>query len=409
MSEIMRWRFIDPHNQSEVAERNSTISAIDSWWREFRSRAGDLGALFSGTARWDVPEWMAQHLGGIHPELMWEFGPGVQRTGHRLVITPESSHHLRPLVSAILARAPAIEGWEFYAHRLAESLEMAQQSVEGRTNRNLDDLGFRASIGEHQRVDLNFTSFRATGKESSLFEAAFIAVEMLLGEECLNNWVGVIDVDRAGPTKRLTSLFKKSKRLPIDRLHDTVHALIASMREQLPARPHHEWVRDAPWTLWELEPKPASECGQEDLFVARSGNPVQWTAAHSGGIFCSERFSRCGETFCYLKMDGSEGLPGGGVADKAEIEDALDAALAPKELGCHVGSGSGRRYAYIDLALTDLDRGIDVAKECLKEGRVPQRSWIQFHDSALAAEWVGIYEDTPPPPLPDFSSQRGQK
>jgi len=32
---------------------------------------------------------------------MWEFGPAVNKEGHRLVITPESAHHLRPLVNRI--------------------------------------------------------------------------------------------------------------------------------------------------------------------------------------------------------------------------------------------------------------------------------------------------------------------
>jgi hypothetical protein len=124
-----------------------------------------------------------------------------------------------------------------------------------------------------------------------------------------------------------------------------------------------------------------------------------WTAAHGGGLFCSERFSRCGETFCYVKLDGSQVLAEERVADKSKIEDALDAALKPSKLGCSIGGGTGLRYSYIDLALTDVDKGIERIRHALQAAQVPNRSWIQFFDTDLAAEWVGIYDDCPPPPL----------
>jgi Ca2+:H+ antiporter len=43
---------------------------------------------------------------------MWEFGRAIATDGHRLVITPETVKELRPLVDELLARAPAIPGWE---------------------------------------------------------------------------------------------------------------------------------------------------------------------------------------------------------------------------------------------------------------------------------------------------------
>lgn len=66
------------------------------------------------------------------------------------------------------------------------------------------------------------------------------------------------------------------------------------------------------------------------------------------------------------------------------------------------GSGTGLRYTYLDLALVDLDQGIQVIRKRLQEGGVPKRSWIQFFDADLAAEWIGIYDDSPPPPMPSF-------
>ena len=103
----MRWRFIDPNNRPEIAEREAIIAKIDSWWRTFQERTADLSALFSRKVEWDLAEWMWQHLQDIDPKLMWEFGPAVGKKGHRLVITPEDRHDLRPLVREILAQIKA--------------------------------------------------------------------------------------------------------------------------------------------------------------------------------------------------------------------------------------------------------------------------------------------------------------
>ena len=184
--------------------------------------------------------------------------------------------------------------------------------------------------------------------------------------------------------------------MKLDRLKGTVDAAVESIRDQLPPSPHYEWVEAAEWTLWKLKPEPSDDfAGQADLFVGKSPNPAMWMAAHSKRPFFSGRFSRCEETFCYLKVDGAEGLDDSRFADKSEIEDALDEALVPRGLGCQIGGGLGLRYAYVDLALTNVPEAIIAIRERLQAGGVPKRSWILFFDSDLANEWVGIYDDTP--------------
>jgi hypothetical protein len=405
----MRWRIIDPANAREAAEREAVIQKIDAWWKTFQAKTGDLSALFSGKAKWDLPEWMHHHFSAIDPNMMWEYGPAVQGEGQRLVMTPESAHHLRPLAHAIRKRAPAIKGWEFYEYRLPESLESTRLTVQGRVECDVSDFNVKVSRGMQHRIDLEFTSpSLAAADQKQGSHAAFIATETLLGEQMLNEWIGGINFT-PGKTGVLKGIFGgKAKPLPhffgLDRLNDTVDAVKNSIIDQLPSRPHFEWVNDdnpdVNWTVWKLKPEQADDyAGQQDLFVGRSASPEMWTTAHTGELFSSKRFSRCGETFCYVKIDGSEGLGEGGFADKAEIEDALDAALRPAKLGCQIGGGMGRRYAYVDLALVDVMKGIEAVRRCLRSGKVPKRSWVQFFDSDWGAEWVGIYNDSPAPPM----------
>jgi hypothetical protein len=405
----MRWRFLDPDDPQELSVQKIILADIDAWWSEFASKTEQLQAHFSRQASWDLPEWMATHLERIQPGLMWEFGPGVCEEGHRLVITPESKRHLRPLVTTILARAPRIAGWEFYPYRLPESLELARISVNARVGYDISDFQVQVRLGENNRIDVCFFSPNIESVEDKQARhAAFVATESLLGEQCLDRWIGAIEVAPLPSTGGLRGLFRRDKKLPpgivpLERMQDTVAAVVGSVTEQLSDRPHYAWIDEANGTVWKLKPELREDyIEQTDMFVGKSINPPLWTAAHSGDLFYSERFSRCGETFCYVKLDGSEGLDEEKFADKGEIEDALDEVLKPNQLGCRVGGGHGQRYSYIDLALVDVERGIEAVRQRLQEGNVPKRSWIQFFDADLAAEWIGIYDDSPPPPMPEF-------
>lgn len=405
----MRWLFYNPHDDAEARCHASLLDRIDAWWDAFSAKTADLKALFSRKSEWDLPEWMEDWLGAIDPRLMWEYGRAIQGDGHRLVITPETEKGLRPLCASILERAPRLEGWEFYPYRLAEGVDDAQATVEARTGGDLKGVSVEVKTGKHHRVDLTYRSPRTTGDaDQQAFNDAFVATETLLGEECLDKWVGAIEARPVARAGFLAGRLKRGKPvnlIPLTRLQETVGSLIGGLRDQLPNQPCHRWVADAEWTAWELTPTQDDDYPQQsDLFVARSPLSTMWTAAHNGGLFYSERFSRCNETFCYVKLDGSEGLEEMRFADKAKIEDALDAALRPDGLGCSIGGGTGLRYSYIDLALTDLFRGVDVVRRVLRAGNMQRRSWIEFFDADMVDEWVGIYDDSPPPPRDDDTS-----
>ena len=78
--------------------------------------------------------------------------------------------------------------------------------------------------------------------------------------------------------------------------------------------------------------------------------------------------------------------------------DAINELLIPDRLGCQIGGGTGLVYSYVELALTDVDAALRRIRQRLRAGRMPIRTWVLFHDSDLCGEWVGIYDDAPPPP-----------
>ncbi len=369
---------------------------IDAWWSAFEAKSPDIDALFSRKEEWDLVEWMQEHLGQIHPQLMWEFGPAVHTEGHRLVITPESRRDLRPIVDSVLKRAPKMDGWEFYAYRIPEDFEMAVQTVEARSGGDISETSFRASIGEYNRIDLVFVAEDYSDDDEQAFSDVFVAAETLLGEEILEKWIGIIETEAA-------STAGSDELHSIRELQPRVNELIAQIRSGLPDQPYHKLPEEQQWTLFELEPEEADDYPfQWDIFVGKTMIEPLWRNAHSNQTFDSVRYSRHGEIFCYVKIDGADGLDEDGFADKGEIEDALEEALRAAEVGCVIGGGTGLRYAYVDLALADLEQGAEVVKRVLREGKIPERSWILFYDTDLAARWIGIWDNTPTPLLPEF-------
>jgi hypothetical protein len=385
------WIWINPQDRTAARRKEQLLERIDQWWDAFRARAADLDDLFSGRAKWDVAAWMHSHLQAIDERLMWEFGPSP--VGHQLVITPESHKPLRPLVATVLERAPRLGGWAFSPYRVPESEDLARQMVEARTGAPLPDrLTARASVGEQNRIDLVVESpaFPKSGKRQALHQA-FVAVESLLGEEALDKWVGVVEVERSRPGR---------SSLPPARLKPTVDALIGSLRDQLPAAPL--LAAELPDTGAVLKGQPDEHDdypAKADLLVASTMQPKILAAALQDPAFYSERFSRHGERFAYVKIDGRDGP--GKFADRSEMEDALDPVLRQAGAGCVFGGGTGLRYSYIDLALTDVPRAIAAIRPVLQDGGLSRRTWLQFADCEWRDEWLGLWDDTPPPPTDD--------
>jgi hypothetical protein len=213
--------------------------------------------------------------------------------------------------------------------------------------------------------------------------------------------VGPILVDPL-PRQRAFVLFGKTTvgtphSVPIEKLPTRAAAEIALIESALPEQPFFQQAAGGYW-LYERKPRPALDYADEDDLLVSTGLVEGLYQGVRAGAFSSHTFSRAGETFCYLKIEGSAGLDGSAFADRGALEEALDDKLVEAGLGAHVGGGSGLRYAYVELALLDLPRAVELVRRVLREGRVPLRSWILFHDAALASEWLGIYPSTPPPP-----------
>jgi hypothetical protein len=383
----MRFRF---HEGPRSAEQQQVSTAIDAWWAAFRANAASIDAMFKGRAEFDLPAFMQEHLDRVDERVMWEFGPALRGGKHRLIFTPERVRHLRPLVDELLRRSPNDLGYEFYFGRQPESLELVAATVEGRTAQDIAGWRVAVRINERMGLEVRVVPRREQLTDESILGAASVAVEGVLGEPFLDEFCDSIEVSS-----------EEARGVPFEALADTVRAAVEQSQQTLANAPLVEFGDTLKWTMFKLEPRAADDYPhQVDLFVGKTVHVPMWRCAHTAG-FSSRRFSRVGETFCFLKLDGKDAALEG-FADKSEIEDALTAVLTPASLGAVIGGGTGLRYSYIDLALTDVERAVPVIRERLQRGRLGRRCWLQFYDDALAAEWVGLWPDSPEPPgLPD--------
>lgn len=384
-----RWRF--PHPGEEEA-RARVLARIDGWWRAFASNARHLEAHFTLGARFDVAGFMASELGAVAPELTWELGRGLQG-GRRLVITPNGHRYLRPLVSVLLGRAPTLNGWEFHAWRPAEPLAEARASAEARTGlRTPADCRVQLRQNEHGLVQARVRSRAFTGPEDLEGRKLCVALlEALAGEELTDAWVGELVLQRTP----LVSITFGGAWTPLEFLVPSLRGAMAQHLARLPSKPLWEET-ERTWTRLGLKAETGPDFPERgDVVRARTCVPRMWVNFHTGLPFDSCRHSRVGETFCYLKLEGTEHA---GFVAPGALEAVLHAALVEARLGCVVGAAPGLVYSYIDLALTDVPRALALLLPRLREARVPLRSWLLFFDDALGAEWVGVYDETPPPP-----------
>ncbi|MBZ0137936.1 MAG: hypothetical protein K8I27_16390 [Planctomycetes bacterium] len=385
----MRWLYPDPDDREENAARSAVVSRIERWWDAFIDNADEIKRAFTDDSDLDIPDFMRGTIEQIDQRLGWEFGPAIDGDGDRLVITPEHNLALRPLADAIIARAPEIEGWEFHHSRPAEPPNVARAAVEAETENELGRCHVHTKIDEMNRVALKFVLPDAFDRELAALQGT-IAAEALLGEEMFARWTGRIEVveDKDGPGW-----------VELDDLWGELFKRVAEIDAGLRDTPLVLNVDRLQWGLWRLSPPHKDEYPrQQDLIMGSSALESMSACAQLGQGFDSRRYSRAGETFCFLKFDGEGRKIAARMEERKVVEPAVNEALVSGGLGVVVGTGTGKKYSYLDLALTDVPGAIPVIVNQMRAAKVANRSWLLFHDAHLADEWVGVYGDTPPPP-----------
>lgn len=383
----MRFRFQDPANIAESSGRHQMVTKIDHWWSQFRSRTKDLEAAFEGSDDWDIVEWMGRELAAVDEEISWQFRPSALKGRHELALSPDHDPSKVWLIKQILKQAPSIPDWDFSIFRNAVGIEECVARTLETTGIDLSNSTVSVHEGNANQINFVFYFDRLPADEDVLLEATLIAVEMLLGEEEMMLWAGEFEAVDSQKPHDATMRF-----VPLAQVPHAVQSVKESITERLPVEPFWTRVEELQWAAFELKPSEALDYARrDDLLTAVTCDPDLAAGTFEAHAFASQRFSRSGETFCFVKVD-ERGSVESGFAEREDMEEAVRSTLESQELGCLVGSGTGLRYTYLELALTDLDEALNAIRETLQEGQVSRRSWVLFHDAVLGNEWFPIYE-----------------
>ena len=120
---------------------NADYLETESFWHWFEDVANDLALNLENPA---IVRELDRRVRGLHPELSWEIGPGLERAC-QLVISPNLNPGLRTTAREIVARAPDISSWEFHPARQAKDWDYV--------------LEFRTDSGAGIRIDSSAWTF----------------------------------------------------------------------------------------------------------------------------------------------------------------------------------------------------------------------------------------------------------
>ena len=231
-------------------------------------------------------------------------------------------------------------------------------------------------------------------------EAAEELVQLLVGDELSERWIGRVSVTPAARGGLLTVLNTRSEErgaLPLAELHPSACAAVEGLQRGLAQQAAATSKNCDDWVLFELEPEPAVDyAAQDDLVLASTRLPELKKSFLRGDPFFSGRFTPAGDLFAYLKYESRERIGEARLRERGILEKALTRALHEGD-GSVFGVGVGLRYSYIDLAISNAACVETKILPALRSLEISERSWLLFHDTPLVADWIGVYAGTPAP------------
>jgi hypothetical protein len=304
-----------------------------------------------------------------------------------------------PLAQLLLAQAPSTLGLTLSLGRCAVPLELALAEVEQAYGVALGRASLRAGFGRGHLLEITLGVPGGNGSENEQIAAESL-VRAVLGDRLFETWVGAVHASvepRLGSLRVLDVRAPRSK-LQVQELFDTVAAAVRGVLSGLPERSHAERARSGAqaaeeWTMLEVEAAPGAAGGRkEDLVLASTCTPELLRCFLDEAPCASRRFSRVGESFVYVSYVDELTSMEQRLARRSELESALSSGLTG--VGAVTGVGLGVSTSYLDVALCNLETGLERLVSNLRAHGAPRDSIVQFFDSELSEEWLSIWPDS---------------
>ncbi len=168
---------------------------IDEFWAFWARRRDALAEVVGKTEMPDdLIEEVTEAVNALHPDLAWEFGPGV-RAEEAFAVCGEGDANLRLLAERWRAAAPEDPGFDFFSTRQPMSEPWNQRLTYEGVELPLSDLRFRTERDDLRRIihlQAYHPRFPDMDREAA-GRALFIMLDQALGEDGVERWLGGIE------------------------------------------------------------------------------------------------------------------------------------------------------------------------------------------------------------------------
>jgi hypothetical protein len=385
-----RWYTVDSSAKAEYRQKERTLARIDEFWAEFKKVEPKLRCLNFDKNKKGIDfqsDWISKQTIKVHPDLMWELGPGHGKGTYKLDFSVVGHDDLTYIAKTMVQRAPKVPRWSFSAYKRPVPFNDVNMMYKMRGHiGNAPEFHADFSLGKDNLIDVTVTTPAATGDAKKNAAIILLLSDVILGEENSDIWLGQFIAKKTKPLPKF-DYETASKRFAND-FYAKQKELLAS----LPSVPYYKLEKFGTFGLFTLP----LDLGFTRQTISTSADKLCHALVYSRR-FHSKRFSKFDEKFVYLQIPEA-GENSTFVERRGKLEDALNAELKKAQLGCVFAGGWGPPdTGYIDLCVTNVDRAIPLIRTVCRKFNLSHKTNLRFYDCDWLYEWVGMYDDTPVP------------
>lgn len=182
---------LDRFRRRDAADPVADVAQFWAWWPTVKEH---IDAVITSKAPFDLVDELSARVSAVHPGLEWELTPG-RTSRHALVVSAAGNAELRYLAQRwLLAAPPPDEAWE-YADARQPSWQSGVVMTMAEVRLALDEVTVAAEDSGRHRLDVQVHHpLMAQLPKSAQTTLAFLALDWLLGEDAVEQWIGSVDV-----------------------------------------------------------------------------------------------------------------------------------------------------------------------------------------------------------------------
>lgn len=307
--------------------------------------------------------------------MAWVFGPGEREGEESFTLSGEAILPKQFVAEYWLSRAPKLKDWIFYSSRQpSKRWNNFSFSLEGGHVFKPEEFWLAPYVDvDAENIDIKVWHPSLPRLDHKMrMTALFLILDELLGEHGTQNWIGDI--------KFSEEHLKTS--IPIAELPELIQE---TQKEQ-------GWKKyPAPETYSSYRLKPQEQPWPRSDTVAGTTRYFSLLRSFFNAEGpCDHPLPELGIHYIFVSIKTSHFPKGAEVNGRGEVEDAILEALEAEGAGISLGGATGAESCYMDFALYDGDRSLEIVKSVLKQHKVPRDTKIRFFTSDRAKEVISL-------------------